>query len=120
MLRVNYLPLKLTSTGELWRVALIVTVISSATINKVTGYLTSPLTMLFDAHSPSGAIAIPGNFCYLLIVANMPVNLIFMRGLTDIIQYRRTIGNRSTMLPWFKAIAQGVHIRIGPNAGITE
>src|SRR3546814_19945298 len=47
------------------------------------------------------------------IIAYVPIDPVLARGLADIVEDRRPVGDRLRLGPRFEGIAQRVHIRIG-------
>src|SRR5690349_15617121 len=55
-----------------------------------------------------------------MVVADRLIDVVLGRGLTNVIEYRRTIGHRLVLTPGTEAITERIHIGVGANAGITK
>src|SRR3546814_7787585 len=54
------------------------------------------------------------------IIAYVPIDPVLARGLADIVEDRRPVGDRLRLGPRFEGIAQRVHIRIGSDTRIPK
>src|SRR5690349_12590553 len=55
-----------------------------------------------------------------MVVADRFIDFVFGRGLTDIVENRRTISHRLVFTPGAEAITERVHVGVGAHAGITK
>ncbi len=55
-----------------------------------------------------------------MVEADFPVDAVLGRGLADIVQDLRSVGDRLRLGPWLERIAQREHVAVGADAGIAE
>src|SRR6202048_3543545 len=55
-----------------------------------------------------------------MAIANLLVDAVLARGLADIIQDPRPVGDRLRLGPWLERIAEREHVAVGADAGIAE
>src|ERR1700741_3162450 len=55
-----------------------------------------------------------------VLETDMTVDAEFLRGLAQIVEDRRSIGNRLRFFPWAERVGEGEHVGVGTNAGKAE
>src|ERR1700722_10643996 len=55
-----------------------------------------------------------------MMIANLPADAVVGRGLADIVQDPRPVGDRLGLGPWLERIAEREHVAVGADAGIAE
>src|SRR5512143_1657684 len=55
-----------------------------------------------------------------MLESNLLVDSVFVRGVLDVIQDGRPVGDCLRVAPRLKAVAERVHVGVGANAGISE
>src|ERR1700722_8157208 len=55
-----------------------------------------------------------------MMIADLLVDAVVGRGLADVVQNPRPVGDRLGLGPWLERIAEREHVRVGADAGIAE
>lgn len=121
MLRVNDLALEIVATRKNRRVPFVISIITGAGIKKI-ARVSFGLVVRTNQHidRPSRVIGRPRCRLHALMKPNFTVDTEFTRRVLHVRQYRRTVGNRFLLAPGPKRISEREHVRIRPNAGISE
>src|SRR5258707_15436265 len=114
------LPLKLIHAWKLRAEAFFVTVITAAHIKEVADQAHDPSIFRLRLDRPARVGRRPGSAHHPMSQSDVAVDAIVCRGLADIIPDGGSICDRLVRVPWPKRKSEGVHIRIGPDARITE
>src|SRR5208282_6203511 len=79
-----------------------------------------PFGSAFRLDGPQRVGGRPRGACHPMPEADVAIDAISLRRLADIAADQSALCNRGIRLPRTKRIAEGVHVRIGANAGIAE
>src|SRR6266403_6199054 len=55
-----------------------------------------------------------------MAIPNLPLNPVVPSGFANVVQYRRTIGDRLRLTPWHKLVSERIHIGIGAHTRIAK
>ena len=121
VLRMDDRPAEVLNAMPLRRITLIVAIISRTHEQKIAAQLNSLFTIKpFDIDCPDCVLRRPTDAAHSMAKADLFVDAEFARGIFDVLQYGRTIGNSVFARPWSEAISQGIHIGIAANTGKAE
>jgi len=118
-LRVDDLPLEIGEPRKIGGIALGVAVIAAAHIEEIAGQFGGRAVRL-GGHSPARVGARPACRLDLVAKADVALDIMLGGGFADIAANARAVGDRLGFLPRTEAIAQRVHVGVGPHAGIAE
>ena len=71
-------------------------------------------------HRPARRRRVPGGGDDVVAVADVLVDAVLARGVADVVEDRLAVGERHVAAPRPEAVAEGVHVGVGPHAGVAE
>ena len=115
---------EIVAAGKFRRVAFLVFVIARAHEQEIAGeahQLGAALARdAFDLHGPARLRRRPRRALDPVMKADLLVDAVLGRGLADVVQDPRPVGDRLGLDPRLERIAQREHVRVGADAGIAE
>jgi hypothetical protein len=102
-------------------VAIFITVVPAAKIQK-SGFENDGIFSVcaLGCHGPARLFGRPGGPRDRMSVVDVCCDAVFVRRVLDVLANGFAICNRFVIDPWFKGIAQRVHVGVGANAGVLE
>src|SRR3954454_13598796 len=123
-LRMHDLAGKVGRARKLRRVAFLVFVIARAHEQETAGEADSLSRALayvaFGLNGPARLRRRPRRALDAMVEADLPVDAVVDRGLADVVQNPRPVGDRLRLGPRFERVAERVHVGVGADAGIAK
>src|SRR5690242_17826733 len=110
---------EIVAAGEVGRVAAGVIVIARTHEEEVAAELRLAVRAC-NGYRPGCGVRRPARCRHALAIADVLVDAVFGRGFADIVENRRSVGDRLGAGPGPEGVAQGEHVRIRADAGIAE
>ena len=119
VLRVDHVAGEVPEPGQLGPVPPLVVEVAGAGPQERARQLTGALAGL-DGDRPARGVAVPLGLHHPVVVADVPVDAVLPRGLAQVVEDQRAVGQRLGASPRPEAVAEREHVGVRPDPGVAE